>query len=224
MQRLLITFTRGDQTKYISHLDMMRFWERAFRRAQLAVATSNGFHPHLRFTLASPLPVGVTSEAELMEVYLETPVAPESCQEVLSAQSVPSITIKSVTEMQLTLPSLQARMRFAEYRVAVKCTRSATEVAQAVAQLIALQTLAWEHLRDSEVRHYDLRAQIAEVALVSVESGIATLTMRLQCDGSASGRPEQVARALGFEEQPESILRTNLVLSDGASKVLNPSR
>ena len=91
---------------------MMRFWERAFRRAQLAVATSNGFHPHLRFTLASPLPVGVTSEAELMEVYLETPVAPESCQEVLSAQSVPSITIKSVTEMPLTLPSLQARMRF----------------------------------------------------------------------------------------------------------------
>ena len=72
-----------------------------------------------------------------------------------------------------------------------------------MAQLIALQTLAWEHMRDSEVRHYDLRAQIAEVALVSVESGSATLTMRLQCDGSASGRPEQVA-------PPRWVLKSSL--------------
>ena len=62
MQRLRATFSRGERTKYITHLDLMRFWERAFRRARVPIAHSEGFRPHPRFALAAPLPVGVTSD------------------------------------------------------------------------------------------------------------------------------------------------------------------
>ena len=70
LQRLRVTFTRGEEMKYITHLDLMRFWERALRRAELPVAYSEGFSPHAQIALAAPLPVGTTSDCELMDVFM----------------------------------------------------------------------------------------------------------------------------------------------------------
>ncbi|MEJ2739412.1 MAG: TIGR03936 family radical SAM-associated protein, partial [Dehalococcoidia bacterium] len=52
MQRLRVRFGRGDEIKYISHLDLMRFWERAIRRSGLSLAYTEGFNPHPRISLA----------------------------------------------------------------------------------------------------------------------------------------------------------------------------
>ena len=64
MQRLRIRFSRGEEIKYISHLDIMRMWERVLRRAELPLAYSEGFSHHPRISLAVPLAIGVTSDAE----------------------------------------------------------------------------------------------------------------------------------------------------------------
>ncbi|MBA7542465.1 hypothetical protein ES705_34786 [subsurface metagenome] len=66
MQRLRIRFCRGQEVKFISHLDILRLWQRALHRAGISVAYSEGFSPHPRISLAAPLPIGVTSQAELM--------------------------------------------------------------------------------------------------------------------------------------------------------------
>ncbi len=222
MQRLLITFGRSEATKYIAHLDMMRFWERAFRRAHLNLAVSSGFHPHPHFALAAPLPVGVTSEGELMEAFLETSVTPEQCYRALTAQLVPGISVMGVEEIGLQLPSLQAQMRFAEYRVTLESDRIQSDVESSVAELLALTTLPWEHTRDGEVRHYDLRSQVSTLSVASCGNGRCVIEMRLQCDSNASGRPEQVARALGFPDHPLNIHRVKLVLSKTPFEQLKP--
>ena len=58
MQRLRIRFCRGQEVKFISHLDIMRLWQRAFNRAGIALAYSEGFNPHPRLSLAAPLALG----------------------------------------------------------------------------------------------------------------------------------------------------------------------
>ncbi|PIW40369.1 MAG: hypothetical protein COW22_02130, partial [Chloroflexi bacterium CG15_BIG_FIL_POST_REV_8_21_14_020_46_15] len=78
MQRLRVRFGRGEEVKFIAHLDIVRFWERAFRRAEIPLAYSQGFTPHPRISLAAPLPVGVTSEFELMDVWLKQWMPPKS--------------------------------------------------------------------------------------------------------------------------------------------------
>jgi radical SAM-linked protein len=65
MQRLRIRFSRGEEIKYISHLDLMRLWQRALNRAGLEIAYSEGFNPHPRMSLAAPLALGVTSNKYL---------------------------------------------------------------------------------------------------------------------------------------------------------------
>jgi len=215
MQRLRVTFSRSGDAKYIAHLDMMRFWERAFRRAGLQVARTQGFHPHPRIVAASPLPVGSTGEAELLDVYLDEPVAPLAFYRSVSAVLVPRIRVVEVVETPLQLPALQALMRFADYRVVLEPLETGCAALRAaVAALLAAASFPWEHVRDGEARRYDLRAQVAALAVEACDADRAVLTMRLRCDAGASGRPEQVVRALGFDSGPAAIHRTRLVLAD----------
>ncbi|MFR1256681.1 MAG: TIGR03936 family radical SAM-associated protein [Eubacterium sp.] len=64
-------FTKTGTVKFIGHLDCMRFFQKALRRARLDVAYSQGYSPHQLMSFASPLGVGITSDGELlMEVCL----------------------------------------------------------------------------------------------------------------------------------------------------------
>lgn len=117
-----MTFGRSDDMKYISHLDMMRFWERALRRAEIPVSYSEGFSPHAQISLAAPLAVGTTSEAELMDVFLDKPMAPKQLIQQVTQQLPAGITIIAAQEVGLALPSLQADIRFAEYTVDVSAS------------------------------------------------------------------------------------------------------
>ncbi len=62
-----IEFSKTGETKFVSHLDLVRLFSRAFKRAQLPLAYSEGFNPHPKMSIGIPLSVGVTSECELLD-------------------------------------------------------------------------------------------------------------------------------------------------------------
>jgi radical SAM-linked protein len=213
IKRLRLQFARGDSLKFLSHLDMMRLWPRLFRRARIDMTYSEGFNAHPRLAVAAPLAVGWTGEAELMEVWLDDPPPVSTVLARLSPVLPEGLSIVMGLAMPLEDPSLQSLMRFAEYEVGLKLDRSAVEVEKAVENLWGMSTLDWSHTRDEETRRYDLRAQVDHIAIHAVDTGTVTLSMRLKNAPSGSGRPEQVALALGFAEHPLSIHRTRLVLA-----------
>lgn len=212
MQRLRVRFSRGEEIKYISHLDIMRLWERAFHRAQIPLAYSEGFSPHPRLSLAVPLAVGVTSEAELMDVFVTKLVSPHWFAGAVSQQLPPGIEVLGVYQIGLGMPSLQSQVRYAEYRVKMETTEGPKDVKSAVAALLSTEHLPWSHQRDTGRRNYDLRVLIDDIWLLDLSDSGCTMGMRLRCDSSGSGRPEQVALALGFAKYPQSIHRTKLIL------------
>ena len=212
MQRLRIRFRRGEEVKYISHLDLMRLWQRAFNRAGISLAYSAGFHPHPRISLAVPLALGITGDAELMDIVVDKWVSPHSLATAVSEQLPPGIEIQQVFPLPLTIPSLQSQVRHAEYRVELETDKGQKEIESAITSLLALEHLPWQHQRDTGPRHYDLRALIDDLWLIDCHPGSCTIGMRLRCDNSGSGRPEQVSAALGFEHYPPSVNRTRLIL------------
>ncbi len=219
VQRLRVTFCRGEEVKYITHLDLMRFWERALRRAAIPLAYSEGYSPSPRISLAAPLPVGVTSSGELMDVYLSQRVTPYDFIKAVSQQLPAAMAISEVREVGLSLPSLQSQVRWSEYEVDVANERSGEDVQEALAQLLAAESLPWKHQRDKEMRRYDLRALVHDLWLESVGDGLCTLGMRLRTDSQGSGRAEQVAAALGFSEPPLRIHRRRLILEETSPAV-----
>jgi len=210
--RLRIRFRRGEEVKFISHLDIIRLWQRALTRAGIILAYSEGFNPHPRISLAAPLALGVTSDAELMDISLAKWISPDSFTTAVSQQLPAGIELLQVYQIPATMPSLQSQVRRAEYTVVIATSTGQEEIAEAMASLLARERLPWQHMRDTGLHRYDLRALIDDLWLIKWRPGCCEIGMSLRCDSSGSGRPEQVTAALGFENHPHSIHRTRLIL------------
>lgn len=70
MINIRLKFSKGEEVKYISHLDLMRTFQRAIRRAGIPIAYSAGFNPHQEISFGAPLALGVTSSAEYVDMWL----------------------------------------------------------------------------------------------------------------------------------------------------------
>ena len=213
MQRLRIRFRRGEEVKFISHLDLMRLWTRAFIRAGIPLAYSEGFNPHPKLSLAAPLAIGVTSEAELLDVFISKWVSPHFFSAAVSQQLPRGIEILQVQPVGPHQPALPAQIRYAEYMVEVETSRTQSDIESALSRLLALEHLPWQHQRDTGPRHYDLRILIDDIWPADYHQSYCTIGMRLRCDNSGSGRPEQVTAALGFSQHPRQVQRTRLILA-----------
>ncbi|HUT96521.1 MAG TPA: TIGR03936 family radical SAM-associated protein [Dehalococcoidales bacterium] len=214
MQRLRIRFSREEEIKFISHLDIMRLWQRALHRAEIPLAYTEGFSPHPRISLAAPLAVGVTSQAELMDVFCSKWVSPHFFTNAVSQQLPAGIEIRQVYSIAPTMPSLQSQVSQAEYEVELETEKDQAGIKAALTSLLSAEQFPWHHERDTGTRNYDLRALIDDLWLVNWRQGYSQLGMRLRCDSGGSGRPEQVAAALGFSH-PTSISRSKLLLKTG---------
>jgi radical SAM-linked protein len=213
VQRLRLRFSRGEELKYVSHLDLMRLWERALRRAGIPMAYSEGFSPHPRISLAAPLPIGVTSEAELMDVVVQKVVSPYFFMQNTKPQLPRGMEVFEVLQVPLTAPSLQSQAQFIDYRVSDRSDRTADEIRGAITAMLQAEKLPWHHMRDTGPRYYDLRPLIEDLSLVSWQDHVFTLGMRLRCDAHGTGRPEQVTAALGLTEHPGLVHRTKIILA-----------
>ncbi len=211
MYRLRVRFKRGPEVKFISHLDLIRLWHRALRRAGVELAYSEGFSPHPRISLAAPLALGITSDNELMDVLVSGYISPHAFTAGVGRQLPPGVEIVQAYQIAPTLPSLQSQVRYAEYLVEVRAEAGPGQVTRALSSLLSTESLPWQHQRDTGTRSYDLRRLIDDLWLNGWQGDITSIGMRLRCDSAGSGRPEQVIKALGLAE-PQSIHRTRLIL------------
>ncbi|GIW17687.1 TIGR03936 family radical SAM-associated protein [Tepidiforma sp.] len=211
-QRIRTWFRKGERVRYISHLDVLRFWERAIRRAGLPLAYSQGFTPHPKLFFASPLPLGFMAEREVMDVILEERIDPADFHARLAAQATGDLALVGAREVPLGAPQPQAAMLWSDYRAAIPGLDPAFARAR-VDEFLALPALEWREERGERERTYDLRAATAWLTARPIDGG-TELAMRLRTDQHITARPEAILAALvpGFE--PQSFVRTGIVLDD----------
>lgn len=213
LQRMRMTYRREGPMKFLSLLDMQRLWLRAFRRADVPLAYTEGFSPRPRFSFAAALPVGVTGEAELMDVYLTRRMAPFFFMRAVNRSLPRGVAVTHAEEADVSLPALQALTRSAEYRVTVETDASRDTVEGTARRFLAQPSVPWEQKREGSVRRYDMRPLVEDIRVEDVANGRAVLFMRLRMDMSGAGRAEQVTAALGFAEPPLAVHRVRLVLA-----------
>lgn len=211
-QRLRIGFAKGEPIKYISHLDLTRTWERAFRRAGLPVAYSQGFNPRPRFQIAAALPVGVTGRAELLDVWLSEPVALAEVGDRLRPALPSGLEVLAVEEAELRAPSLQAQMRAADYRAVVHSPEPVESLRGRVQTLLDAPTLPRQRHHKGKWQTYDLRPLVQTVTVAAGRAGESVIEMRLQASPQGAGRADEVLDVLGLSMVPHSIERTTLHL------------
>ena len=122
--KLRIKFKKFGPVKYIGHLDVMRFFQKGLRRAEIDVAYSTGFSPHQIMSFASPLGVGLESNGEYFDVEILTPISSQEFIDKFNAVSTPWIQVTDVRLLPDKAGNAMASVAAAGYTVSVREGRS----------------------------------------------------------------------------------------------------
>lgn len=94
-----IKFRKNGVMKFIGHLDIMRYFQKAIRRAEIPIAFTSGYSPHMIMSFANPLGVGLTSDGEYFDIELTEPIASKEAVRRLNEQMVDGMEIVSFVQI-----------------------------------------------------------------------------------------------------------------------------
>ncbi len=121
--KLRIKFKKFGPVKFIGHLDVMRFFQKGLRRAEIDVAYSTGFSPHQIMSFASPLGVGLESNGEYFDVEILTPISSQDFMDKFNAVSVPWIQVTDVRLLPDKAGNAMASVAAAGYTISFRESR-----------------------------------------------------------------------------------------------------
>jgi len=228
--RIRVTFSKQGALRYTGHLDLHNLWERAARRAGLPLAYSQGYHPQPKIHLACALPLGFSSRAEVMDLWLKEPRDVALVRNDLQTAVPSDIQITSVEEMDDRAPKLQTQILSAEYEATLSDEAPASSLDDKLAALLQTESLP----RERRGKTYDLRPLIEELTIMPPtspafdrdaspnfgENGESRrgVFMRLAAREGATGRPEEVLAELGIPVESARIERTRLIFKEETKK------
>jgi len=181
---------KDDEIRFVSHLGFMRAFERAVRRARIPVAYSGGYHPHPKISFATALGVGMTSEAEYLDMELDDAASGHlSTQDVferLRLAAPPGMPVIAVCAAN-GRPTLASRIEWASYRVGVH-DDVRHKLKDAVLEFVSSDSAIAEVNTKSGQRRADIRPLVREICW----SSGGALECTLACGGRAHLRPQDL--------------------------------
>ncbi|OQX61062.1 MAG: hypothetical protein B6I38_02695 [Anaerolineaceae bacterium 4572_5.1] len=207
-QRIRIIFSKTKAMRYTGHLDLRRAWERTMRRAALPLGYSQGFSPHPLLNLAAPLPLGFTSTHEIGDFWMSEVCDLDEVFQALEKAAPPGIKIHHIEEIpEIHGDKLPNLVQSVQYTVTFP-----TEATGLAAQVAALEKQ--EHiLRKRRKKEYDLRPLIEDIEVIDpTPKGEPRLRMQLSNLSGATGRPDEVVAALGYNPLQCHICRTDIYI------------
>ena len=123
LRKWRIVFSKTGMGKYISHLDLLRCFTRTIQRSGLPVVYSQGFNPHQKMTFALPLPIGVTSQCETVDIQFEDGVEAPEIMEALNRNLPMDIKVLAVHSPKSKASDITAAMYRMEAATSSMVTR-----------------------------------------------------------------------------------------------------
>lgn len=214
--KIRMKFSKNGPIKFIGHLDVMRYFQKAIRRAEIDIAYSQGFSPHQIMSFAQPLGVGVESNGEYVDVELNSAVSSKDVMDKLNAVMNEGIKIESVKLLPEDAMNAMASVAASKYVVSIKegYNINADFYSQCAALADKEHIYIIKKTKKSELE-MDLRPAIFDIK--EVEGGIFMFV-----DSSSSGnvKPnliiEEVCRENGIDYNPLafSVRRLDMFTQD----------
>ena len=184
--KLIAAYQKGNEIAMISHLDIQRTLQRAFRRAGIPLLYSNGFNPHPQFSFATAAATGMSSECEWFEVQLSEEMAPEEFVRRANEVMPQGMRVSGAFAAPENYGSLSAKLRAAEYRVELQFVEpvSREKLAETLEAMLTGEIIIQKRTKGG-IRPVDMRPYILRVSVGQVEGDQAALLVlgKLQADG-----------------------------------------
>lgn len=206
--KLRIKFKKYGSIRFIGHLDVMRFFQKAIRRAGIDVAYSQGFSPHQIMAFAAPLGVGITSNGEYMDIEVHSIVTCQDVKERLNQVSVPGIEVTSVKILPENAENAMASVAAASYTIRFREGRAPeTDMEAILPQFLAKEQILITKETKRGSREVDLKQGIY---CLSWENGV--LSMLVDASSGGNIKPVQVVEAI-LAESGEKLQDNALLIT-----------
>ena len=163
--KLRMQITKDRDIRFISHLEYVRTIERAIRRAKLPAAYSEGFNPHLKFSLASALGVGVVSYTEFVEIELAEPMEVEAAARALDKALPRGIRVLAADAVANNTAALMAEAAGASYVVTLPYDKDMSEAVANYNDAVELLFKKAAPKRKEKFKEIDVKFYIPEIAV-----------------------------------------------------------
>ena len=184
--KLIAAYHKGNEIAMISHLDIQRTLQRAFRRAGIPLLYSNGFNPHPQFSFASAAATGMSSEAEWFEVQLSETMNPEEFVRRANESMPQGMSVSGAFVAPENFGSLSAKLRAAGYRIDLAFTEAVSEekLQTTLDEMLTGEIIINKRTKGG-IKPVDMRPYILRVSVGQVEGEKAALLVlgKLQADG-----------------------------------------
>lgn len=217
--KVRIKFSKTGVIKYIGHLDLMRYFQKAFRRTDIKVKYSGGFSPHMIMSFAQALGVGVESLGEYFDVELEEGQDISNLVEQLNEQMVEGIHVESYKVLGEKTMNAMASVAAASYEIDFyKGNPFSKEV---IDKFNSLEEIPFTKTTKSGEHTFNIKDFVFDIAYI--EKGVA-----YTIDASSSGniKPRYLLETLcnlaeiSLDEHPFHVLRIDLLLRNKEEKLV----
>ena len=198
--KIRFKFRKQGNLRFIGHLDVMRYFQKVFRRAELDMAFSGGYSPHILMTFASPLGLGLTSDGEYMDAEFVTCPGKEELIARMNAVSVPELLVTDACLLPEKSQNAMASLKEADYTVRMREERAGSEA--------FFDTLCEWLARDEILIEKKAKKGKKEVSTVNVRPRLHSyrrteggISFRLDQGSESNLKPETILQAFLKEER-----------------------
>jgi radical SAM-linked protein len=207
--RIRIKFSKKEAMRFTGHLDLFRTLERTIRRAKLPLSYSQGFNPHPKISLASALPLGLTSEAEVADIWFNKELPLKEVNQALVSALPPGIQIHEMDLVDLKEPKLQNTLQSAVFTAILLEPFDNLEIS--VQEFLDAEEVIIEKIKKGKKRIINIREFVHSIEIVDNNEGKQILKLHLSAREGKTGRPDVVLSQLGIDPLSTRIHRTELI-------------
>ena len=175
---------------------MVRLWERALRRTDIPCAYSEGFNPRQKLSFGPPLSLGISSECELLDIFLEKWTSPDSVKNELNKVLPKGIEIIEATNIFSGMAALTASLRFAEYTAMID-----TDISDRIKEILNSNEIVFQR----KEKQINVRPLIKDISINGNK-----LVLVVQCDGKGTLRGDEISKLFSGAAL-KSVKRTSLI-------------
>lgn len=195
---LRIKYAKTDKGRFLSHLDLLRTWERSLRRARVPIAYSQGFNPHPKMAFGSALAVGVTSSGEYMDVELKNVVSIQEMKNNLEKYLPGALEVFDIKEIDKNNAALMSIINRAKYNMQVNLLEDITEeeVISKINDLLNQEKIIIMRKTKKGIKEKDIKNGIYALEGRINNKGVLNLRIDVQTGSEGNIRPEELVRSL----------------------------
>lgn len=199
--KIRIKFRRFGTMKFLGHLDLMRYFQKAIRRADIDICYSEGYSPHQIMSFAAPLGVGIISDGEYFDIEVNTTMSSKAAIAALNATMVEGIEVTGYVKLPDNAKTAMAIVAAADYKLTYKEGYESPFTASEWHKKV--ETLFWNNQEftilkktKKNERQVDLKPLVYAFDVLEDEQGNPSFFLKVSTGSIDNIKPELVLHAL----------------------------